>query len=119
MVGMIILGIGLMGTAGMTVVAARRASGLATQSSRSGIVLQELNKLAVMPHDLLSTRVGCSAVTSGSLAYTRCIAVTDVASGRGYRRIRLIVTPSAAGARPDTVFLNRAWGGIPVSVDPF
>src|SRR5688572_20119454 len=67
MVGMIILAIGLLGTAGMTVVATRKASGLSTQSSRDGIMLQELNKLAALPYDSLSARVGCKASTSGTL----------------------------------------------------
>ena len=115
MVGMIILAIGLLGTAGMTVAATRRATGLSTQSSRDGIMLQELNKLAALPYDSLSARVGCKAGTSGTLTYFRCIAVTDVTGGAGYKRVRLIVTPSTLWARPDTVYLNRAKGPIPIN----
>ena len=117
MVGMVILAIGLLGAAGMTVSAARRASGLATQSSRDGIILQELNKIASMPYDSLSARVGCSTATSTALSYTRCIAVTDITDGIGYKRVRLIVSPSTSWARPDTVYLNRARG--PITVNPF
>lgn len=117
MVGMIILAIGLLGAAGMTVTAARRASGLSTQSSRDGIMLQELNKLAALPYDSLSARVGCRTSSSGTLTYTRCIAVTDVADGAGYKRVRLIVSPSTSWARPDTVYLNRARG--PIAMNPF
>jgi hypothetical protein len=115
MVGMVILAVGLLGAAGMTVTAARRASGLSTQSNRDGIMLQELNKLASLPYDSLSARVGCSTSSSGPLTYSRCIAVTDVADGAGYKRVRLIVSPSTSWARPDTVFLNRAKGPIPLN----
>ena len=115
MVGMVILAIGLLGVAGMTVTAARRASGLSTQSSRDGITLQELNKLATLPYDSLSARVGCTTSTSGTLTYTRCIAITDVTDGIGYKRVRLIVSPSTTLAKPDTVYLNRANGPIPMN----
>lgn len=117
MVGMVVLSIGLLGVAGMTGVAARRATGLATQSSRDGIVLQELNKLAALRYDSLSARVGCTTTTSGSLTYTRCIDVTDITEGIGYKRVRLIVTPSTSYARPDTVYLNRARGAA--AINPF
>ena len=117
MIGMVILAIGLLGTAGMTVAAARRGTGLATASSRDGIILQELNKLASMPYDSLSARVGCSTTSSSALTYTRCIAVTDVADGSGYKRVRLIVSPSTSWARADTVYLNRVRGTI--AINPF
>jgi Flp pilus assembly protein TadG len=115
MVGMVILAIGLLGTAGMTVTAARKATSLTTQSSRDGIMLQELNKLAALPYDSLSGRVGCSTAGSGTLSYKRCINVTDVTDGTGYKRVRLIVVPSTSWARPDTVYLNRAKSVIPIN----
>lgn len=115
MIGMVIFSIGLLGAAGMTVTAARRASGLSTQSSRDGITLQELNKLATLPYDSLAVRVGCKAASSGTLTYTRCISVTDITDGAGYKRVRLIVSPSTSWARPDTVYLNRAKSPIPLN----
>jgi len=115
MIGMVILSIGLLGAAGMTVTAARRASGLSTQSSRDGITLQELNKLATLPYDSLSARVGCKTASSGTLTYTRCISITDITDGAGYKRVRLIVSPSTSWARPDTVYLNRAKSPIPIN----
>ena len=117
MVGMMILAIGLLGAAGMTVSAARRGSGLSTASSRDAIILQELNKLASMPYDSLAARVGCSTTTSDALTYTRCIAVTDVSGGSGYKRVQLIVSPTTSWARPDTVYLNRVRGAI--ALNPF
>ena len=117
LVAMVILAIGLLGAAGMTVNAARRGSWLSTQSGRDGIILQELNKLASVPYDSLSARVGCSTTTSTVLTYTRCIAVTDVSDGSGYKRVRLIVSPSAAYSRPDTVYINRVRGAI--AINPF
>jgi hypothetical protein len=117
LVSMVILAVGLLGAAGMTVSASRRGSWLSTQSGRDGIILQELNKLASMPYDSLTARVGCTTTSRPPLAYTRCIAVTDVTDGAGYKRVRLIVSPSASWARPDTVYVNRVRGAI--SINPF
>ena len=117
MVAMVIFAIGLLGAAGMTVLAARRATGLSTQSSRDGIMLQELNKLASVHYDSLANRVGCKTGSSGTLTYTRCITITDIADGNGYKRVRLIVTPSTSWAKPDTTYLNRAKG--PIAMNPF
>ena len=115
MVGMMVLAIGLLGVAGMTVTATRRASGLSTQAGRDGIVLQELNKLAALPYDALDARAGCDTDTSVTLIYTRCINVTNVTDGSGYKRVRLIVSPTATWARPDTVYVNRAKGATPIN----
>ena len=108
MVGMVVLSVGLLGVAGMTVTAARKATGISAQSSRDGIMLQELNKLAALPYDSLSPRAGCTTSTNVTLAYTRCITVTNMAVGTGYKRVRLIVAPTGGKSRADTVYLNRA-----------
>jgi Tfp pilus assembly protein PilV len=110
MVGMVVLSIGLLGVAGMTVTAARRATGLSTQSTRDGIVLQELNRLASLPYDTLDARVGCSTSSTGTLTYSRCVSLTTVSDGLGYKRVRLIITPTSTYARPETVYVNRARG---------
>jgi hypothetical protein len=78
-------------------------------------MLQELNKLASLHYDSLTARVGCTTAGSGSLTYSRCITVTDITEGNGYKRVRLIVTPSTSWARPDTTYLNRARGPIPIN----
>lgn len=109
-VGIVILAIGLLGVGRMTVTASRQASGLSMQSSRDGIVLQELNKLASLSYDSLGTRVGCTTVDGSALTYTRCVTVTDINDGIGYKRVQLIVSPASAYARPETVYVNRARG---------
>lgn len=110
MVGLVVLTIGLLGVSSMTVAASRRATGLSMQSSRDGIVLQELNKLSSLPYDSLGTRAGCTTVDASALTYSRCVTVTDIADGLGYKRIQLIVAPTSQYARPDTVYMNRSKG---------
>ena len=104
--------IGLLGTAGMTAVAARKASGLSYQSKRDGIVLQEMNRMASITYDSLASRVGCSTISSNTLPHTRCINVTDLPGGLGYKRVRIIITPSTSYARAETVYVNRSKGAL-------
>lgn len=110
MVTIIVVSIGLLGTAGMTVAASRRASVLSVQSTRDGIVLQEMNRLASITYDSLASRVGCTTVDTNALAYTRCITVTDITGGSGYKRVQLIIAPTGTYTRADTVYLNRSKG---------
>lgn len=112
MVSMVVMSIGLLGVAGMTVAASRRATVLSVQSARDGIVLQELNRLAALPYDSIASRAGCTTVASTTLPYNRCITVTDITGGSGYKRVQLIVSPTTAYARADTVYLNRAKGAV-------
>ena len=112
MVGMVVLAVGLLGVAGMTVTAARKATGISAQSSRDGIMLQELNKIGSLPYDSLSAREGCTTSTAGTLAYSRCITVTNITVGTGYKRVRLIVAPKSGYSRADTVYINRARGSV-------
>jgi hypothetical protein len=113
LVGITVLSVGLLGVAGMTAAAARKATTLATQSGRDGIALQEMNKLASLPYDTLGTRTGCTTATSGTLTYTRCISVTDITVGEQvYKRVRIILTPSGSWGKADTVYVNRARGAI-------
>ena len=112
MVAMVIVTIGLLGTAGMTAVAARKASGLSYQSKRDGIVLQEMNRMASITYDSLTSRVGCTTVNSNTLPHARCINVTDLPGGLGYKRVRIIITPSTSYARAETVYVNRSRGAL-------
>lgn len=119
LVGMVVLSVGLLGVAGMTATAARKATTLATQSGRDGIALQEMNKLASLPYDTIGTRVGCTTKSSGTLTYSRCITVTDVTSGdQTYKRVRIIVTPSGTWGKADTMYVNRARGAITNPLGP-
>lgn len=110
MVAMIVLTTGLLGVAGMTTLAARRANKLAAQGTRDGIVLQELNRLASLPYDSIASRVGCTTQSTSILPHTRCVSVTDVTGGAGYKRVRIVITPTNTLTRPDTVYVNRARG---------
>lgn len=110
LVGIILMTIGLLGVAGMTVAAARRASTLSMQSTRNGLVLEELNRLSSLSFDSIASRVGCTTFSSSILPHTRCVSYTDVNVGSGYKRIQIIITPANSLAKAETVYINRAKG---------
>jgi hypothetical protein len=108
MVAIVVMSLGLMGIAGMAVVAAHRATGFSVQGTRDGVLLQELNRVSVLPYDSLPGQTGCASLKNDNFSYSRCIAVSDISTGSGYRRVRLVITPASALVRPDTIYVNRA-----------
>ncbi len=120
LVGLIVLTIGMLGTAGMLAAAGRRATQMGTLSGRSATETLEINRLASIPYDLLSTATGCVTVTQLPFPHTRCISLTDISGGLGYKQVRLVITPSNGRLRADTVYLNRTAGAAinPLSVTP-
>ena len=106
-VGLVVLTIGMLGTAGMLAGAGRRATQMGTQSGRSATETLQINRLAAMPYDALAAAVGCVTVTAQPFPHTRCVSLSDITGGLGYKQVRLIITPSNGRLRADTVYLNR------------
>jgi hypothetical protein len=109
-VGLVVLTIGMLGTAGMLAAAGRRATQMGTQTGRSATETLQINRLASMPYDLLAATSGCVTVTAQPFPHTRCVSLTDITGGLGYKQVRLIITPSNGKLRADTVYLQRTKG---------
>jgi len=105
MIALVVMTIGLLGTAGMLLQVARRASQLSTQTGRAATETQVLNRIAALPYDRLASIAGCVSVTDAPFSYTQCISVMDAG---GYKSIRLVITPANARIRPDTTYLTRS-----------
>lgn len=114
LIAMILLSIGLTTLAGLTVTTAKQAINLVNSSGRQAVTLQEVNRFASLPQDSIANHIGCMTLIapSSNLTYTRCVTVTNSAT---YRTVRVIVTPSKAGAFADTVQFRRA---IQTTVNP-
>jgi hypothetical protein len=100
------LGVVLTTIAGLTVEAAQRAQTLAGQSRRQAAVVEEVNRLTSLPWASLTPGTSCQTLTDVGFPHTRCVTVTSITSFM--RQVRLIVTPSQPGVRPDTVLFTRA-----------
>jgi hypothetical protein len=110
LVGLVVLTIGMLGTAGLLAAAGRRATQMGTQTGRSATETLQINRLASMPYDSLTTAAGCVTVIAQPFPHSRCVSVTDITDGLGYKQVRLIITPSNGRLRADTVYLNRTKG---------
>ena len=100
------LGVVLTSVAGLMVESAQRAEALAGQSRRQAAVTEEVNRLTALPWAPLAPGSVCRTVNDPGFSHTRCTTVTAVTTF--VRQVRLIVTPTQPGIRPDTVQFTRA-----------
>jgi hypothetical protein len=105
MAAVVILGVSATGLAAMTFYVGQRSYVSAGASSRAAALIEHADRLASLPFDSLPTRVGCTTISDTTYPYTRCISLVDVAPGQ--RRLTLVLTPSSAKLRPDTLIFER------------
>lgn len=105
LVAITLMAVVLSGLGGMAFTASRQTVNLSASNLRQGILTQEVGRLTTWPFDNLTGTAGCTTVSTGRFPHTRCVTVTSVSSTR--RTVRVIVTPSQAGVRPDTVTFER------------
>lgn len=105
-VAMTLLAVALSSLAVATFSASQQSVRVAGSGYMNGIVTQEMNRLASMPFANLSASIGCTTVSSGTFPHQRCITVTDISGTE--KQVRVVVTPSQRGVRPDTVIVRRS-----------
>jgi prepilin-type N-terminal cleavage/methylation domain-containing protein len=79
------------------------ASSSAVQTTAA--MTTEVGRLNVLPWDQLAAGNVCDTVTSGQMPRIRCTLIADVSSTT--KEVRVIVTPTITGIRPDTVRFQR------------
>ena len=115
MVGLVVLTIGMLGTAGTLLHAARAATQMSSLTGREAMEMQLLNRIAAIPYDALTSLSGCTTIAPQPFPHTHCIGVTDVSGGSGAKSIQIIVKPADTRLRADTVYLTRSAG---VAISP-
>lgn len=103
---MMILSIILVSLAGLSFRTARQAMDNVGLDQRQATLMQEVNRLASVPHTSLSSQVGCRSVTTGTFPYERCVSTSTVTAN--VTRVTIVVTPARAQWAPDTVFVDRS-----------
>ena len=85
---------------------------MAHASSLSGLVLmrnaemaRQVNRLEALTWDSLPSRAGCVTVSSAALPHQRCVTVTALQANR--TRVQIIIAPTVAPIRPDTITFER------------
>jgi prepilin-type N-terminal cleavage/methylation domain-containing protein len=104
-VAMTILAITLAGFAGLTFQYLRRVRTLDSRVAMFSLMGEQAQRLTVLPWDSLSSRAGCTTVTTGVLPHTTCVVLTDVNTAR--KLVRVVITPANTAIRPDTVQFHR------------
>jgi prepilin-type N-terminal cleavage/methylation domain-containing protein len=105
-VALTILAIGLLGLAGLTARSARRASGVANLNVVGQTVVQQVNRLSVLPYDSLALGTTCKAINANGFAYQRCVRVDSL--GLRLKQITLTITPTNSAIKPATEVFRRS-----------
>lgn len=78
-------------------------------TARSTAISTAVQLYSTMPRASIASNTGCTTVTTiAGFAHTRC--VTTSAATSSITRVRIVITPSNAALRPDTVFVDRVTG---------
>ena len=78
-------------------------------TARSTAISTAVQLYSTMPRASIAGNTGCTTVTAISgFRHTRC--VTTTAPTGTLTRVRIVITPSNAALRPDTVFVDRVTG---------
>ncbi len=114
MVAMIIFAMVATSYAAVTLRYATRMKTISAGAARSAAITEYVNRLMAVPFDSLAGRAGTFTTTTGTFPNTRDISVTGTGNTR---TVTLILTPSDAAIKPDTVVLTRAkrYEGSPLS----
>jgi prepilin-type N-terminal cleavage/methylation domain-containing protein len=104
-VSMTMLSIGLLGLAGLTSVAAHRATGVSHLTTMSQTVMQQVNRVGVLPYDSLALGTTCRTITDNRFSYTRCVQVDSVQVR--VKQITVTITPANSAIKPVTEVFRR------------
>jgi prepilin-type N-terminal cleavage/methylation domain-containing protein len=105
-VALTILAVGLLGLAGLTARASRHASTVGNTSLLSNTVIQQVNRLSVLPYDSLALGTTCKDMSVNGFDYERCVRVDSLQ--QRLKQITLTITPDNSAIRPVTEVFQRS-----------
>jgi len=105
MVGLTLLSITVTTVAALDYSMMKGSQKVARSSYTNASLLRQVNRFVALPYDSLPAHAGCITVAV-PVPNTACATVTDISST--VRRVVVIATPTVAGARPDTVVVDRS-----------
>ena len=113
-IALTILVVVLLPLAGMSYQVASRSLRSTQEMYRAGVMTRQAGRLAVLPFDSLPSASGCDSVMAKPFPHRSCVVVTDLATDD--RRVAVVVEPTLAIARADTLVLRRT---RPPAANPF
>ena len=105
-VSLTLLSVALMGLAGLTAAAARRATSVARVSTVAQILTQQVNRIGAVPYDSLPLGITCKSITTNGFGYLRCVRVDSLQLK--LKQITLAIIPNSTAFKPVTEIFHRS-----------
>jgi prepilin-type N-terminal cleavage/methylation domain-containing protein len=112
MISVVIFSAVILGLAGLAFQVARHSVKATDQAFIMSVLLSKVDRASTVSYDSLSIISGCDSTLSGVVRIYGCTTVT-VNSPR-LTTVRVVVATSIAGAKPDTIILQRGRERRPV-----
>jgi hypothetical protein len=105
-VAMVLLAIAVSSLAALMYSVSQQGMVATGNAYRNGVLMQEVNRLEGTPYDSIHTGVTTTSVSTGTYPHSRAVTVTEPVVGV-VKTIKVIVTPTNAKYKPDTVLFTR------------
>lgn len=102
----------ILGLVGLAFQVARRSTRATDQALSMPTMLAKVDQASTVAFDSLAYVVGCDSTLSGRVAIRGCTTVDSLSNVR--KRVRIIVSTSLPGSRPDTIAFERARVRYPI-----
>ena len=104
-VSMILLAIAVSSLGGLTHSISQSSIKVTGAAYRNGVLMQEVNRMIALPYDSLAVGTMSFSVSSGNYPHSRAITVAEPAPK--VKTVKIVVTPTNALYKPDTVNFTR------------
>ncbi len=108
----VIFSVVILSLAGLAFQIARRTTRATDQALSMAVLLAKVDQASTTAFDSLNVVVGCDSTASGLIRIRGCTTVDSITNVR--RRVRIIVSTSLPGTRPDTITFQRGRVRYPI-----
>jgi prepilin-type N-terminal cleavage/methylation domain-containing protein len=108
----VIFSVVIMSLAGLAYQVARRSTRAADQALTMALLLSKVDQASMAPYDSLPVISTCDSTLSGRVMVRGCIATDSVSNVLSV--VRVVVSTSLPGSRPDTITFQRARVRYPI-----
>ena len=105
-VAMVLLAIAVSSLAALTYSVSQSAMMATGNAYRNGVLMQEVNRLEMIPYDSISTGTSTQTVSGPPYPHTTVITVTEP-NVNLVKAVKVIITPTQARFKPDTATFIR------------
>lgn len=113
MVAVVIFSVVILSLVGLSFRVAKSGTRASDQALAMAVLLSKVDMATMTPFDSLASIVGCDSTASGGVKVIGCTSVTSVSPRLD--SVQVVIRTTLPGARPDTMWLQRAkWRFVPL-----